>query len=242
MSAAASQQPVLGFFARMRQKFSCCQKPDDKAAKSAEEEKLDEKMRQIQELRDFFRELGIYMLMLFCFSLSIWLDSQSVQKYNLAQLFTRTIAAQTPSSIDSFYSMFYSYQNSTGGCSGILCALTSMDYFASDSVFTQANQSAGATYLGNVLLGQIRLRQIRVQKKACSSFYQKLESIDCFPDYALGVEETTYTKEWAPDFDTSVDKGFLWQSKGSGFGVRGMGFGAWSLGSGFKLAVIFFVS
>jgi hypothetical protein len=182
MSAAASQQPVLGFVARMRQKFSCCQKPDDKAAKSAEEEKLDEKMRQIQELRDFFRELGIYMLMLFCFSLSIWLDSQSVQKYNLAQLFTRTIAAQTPSSIDSFYSMFYSYQNSTGGCSGILCALTSMDYFASDSVFTQANQSAGATYLGNVLLGQIRLRQIRVQKKACSSFYQKLESIDCFPD------------------------------------------------------------
>jgi hypothetical protein len=74
MTAAASQQPVVGFVHRMRQKFSCCQKPDDKAAKSAEQEKLDEKLRQIQELREFFRKLGIYMLMLFCFSLSIWLD------------------------------------------------------------------------------------------------------------------------------------------------------------------------
>jgi hypothetical protein len=217
-AAAASQQP--GFFGKI---FSCC-RARDKAPE--EEKKVDEKARQIQELRDFFRELGIYMLMLLCFSLSIWLDSQSSQKYNLAQIFARTISAQPPTSIDAFYSMFYSYQNSTGGCTGILCTLTAMDYFASDNVFTQANQSAGsATFLGNVLLGQIRLRQVRVQQRTCSSFYQKLEATNCFPDYAVGAEETTYTKEWAPDFDTSVDKGFIWQSKGkgSGFWVYGKG-------------------
>jgi hypothetical protein len=196
-------------FAKFKEKLSCCRKPDK--ATAPEDQCADSKAKQVQELRDFFRELGIYLLMLFCFSLAIWLDSSSIQKHNLARIIMDVIKpGEAPASIDAFFEQMYSYQNSTGKCSGILCTLTSTDYFAAG----HANgTSGGAAHLGSVLLGQIRFRQIRVQKTECSSFYQKLESTDCFPEYPAGQEETTFTKDWAPDFDTSVDLGFTYQSQ-----------------------------
>jgi hypothetical protein len=119
--------------------------------------------------------------------------------------------AEAPSSIDAFYEKMYTFQNSSGKCSGILCVLNSADYFAGD---TAANQSSSSPiFLGSMLLGQMRFRQVRVQKTTCSSFYQKLEDIECYPEYAAGQEETTYTKDWAPDFDTSVDAAFKYQSQ-----------------------------
>jgi hypothetical protein len=205
MAAAVSYEP--SFWSKLKEKFS------KEPVKSPEEQNIDTKVKQVEELREFFRELGIYLLMLFCFSLAIWLDSSSVQKYNLAQVFMGKItASEVPSSVDSFYSMLYSRNASSGECSGVLCALTSPDTFAlGDAAGNGANQSTSSHY-GSALIGQIRLRQIRVQKKDCSSFYQNLEAADCFPDYAAGAEETSYTKEWAPDFDTSVAAAFKWQS------------------------------
>jgi hypothetical protein len=188
----------------------CCRKPDQEAEKTAAEKLLDAKQQQVQDLREFFRELCIYLLMLGCFSLSIWLDSSSLQKHNLASAFNKAIMpADTPTSIDSFFSTLYSRDNSTGGCSGMLCKITTTDYFASE-----LNHSSRASDLyGSVMLGQIRLRQIRVQKRECASFYKQLEAIDCYPDFAAGEEETTFTKEWYPDFDTSVDTAFKWRSQ-----------------------------
>jgi hypothetical protein len=211
MAPAASFEP--SFFAKLKQKFSCCRKSENAVHPSSCEP--DMKARQVQELREFFRELGIYLLMLFCFSLSIWLDSPSVQQFNLAQIFMSAVRPEVaPTSIAAFFDMLYTQNNATGGCSGILCTLTSPDYFAADyNVFADANQSAGAqTYMGSIILGDIRLRQIRVQRQDCSSFYQKLEPINCYPDYSFGSEETAFTKEWAADFDTSVDAAFKWLS------------------------------
>jgi hypothetical protein len=211
MAAPVSYEP--SFFLRLKQKLSlllCSKKPDN--IKAIEALPADSKARQVQDLREFFRELGIYLLMLFCFSLAIWLDSSSIQQHNLARVFKDVIKpGEAPSSINAFYELLYSYQNSSDSCSGILCSLTSIDYFAGDSA---ANQTSGSsTFLGSTLLGQMRLRQIRVQKAPCSSFFQKLEAIDCYPEYAAGQEETTYTKDWAPDFDTSMDAGFQYQSQ-----------------------------
>jgi hypothetical protein len=207
---AATISYEQSFASRLKQRFSCFKKPDD--VKAPEELPADSKARQVQDLREFFRELGIYLLMLICFSLAIWLDSSSIQQHNLARIFMQVIKPKdSPTSVDAFYELLHSYQNSTGKCSGILCALTSTDYFAADSAGNQS--SGGSIYLGSMLLGQIRLRQVRVQKAACSSFYQKLEDIDCYPEYAAGQEETTYTKDWAPDFDTSTDSGFKYQSQ-----------------------------
>jgi hypothetical protein len=220
MAAAVSYEP--SFWSKLKQKFSCCQATDKELVKSPEEQNMDTKVKQVEELREFFRELGIYLLMLFCFSLAIWLDSSSVQKYNLAQIFVGKVKPfESPSSVDSFYSMLYSRNSSSGECSGLLCALSSPDTFAlgDDAAGNAANRTTSSHY-GSVLLGQIRLRQIRVQKKDCSSFYQNLEAADCFPDYAAGAEETSYTKEWAPDFDTSADAGFKWQSSADTGEVR----------------------
>jgi hypothetical protein len=198
------------FFAKLKETVRCCRKPRKEADKTPEEQRTDSKEKQVQDLREFFRELGVYLLMLCCFSLSIWMDSSSIQKHNMASTFMEAVMpAGPPASVDSFFSMMYSHQNSTGVCAGILCRLTTPDYFSSE-----VNRSSGASdFFGSLLLGQIRLRQIRVQKVGCSSFYQTLESIDCFPDFGAGAEETTFTKEWAPDFDTSVDPGFKWQSQ-----------------------------
>jgi hypothetical protein len=198
------------FFAKLKAKVSCCQKSEKTTDKTPDEQRADARERQVQDLREFFRELGIYLLMLGCFSLSIWLDSSSLQKHNLASIFmTAAMPTDAPSGIESFLSSLYSLQNATGACSGILCRMTTTDYFAAEV----NHSSSSSSFFGSALLGQIRLRQVRVQKRPCPAFYEKLEATNCYPDYAAGAEETTFTKEWAPDFDTSIDAGFKWQSQ-----------------------------
>ena len=198
------------FFAKLKAKVSCCRKSDKETDKTTSERRADAREEQVQNLREFFRELGIYLLMLGCFSLSIWLDSSSLQKHNLASIFMAAVMpSDKPSSIDSFLSSLYSRQNGTDACSGIMCRMTTTDYFAS-----QVNHSSSSSsFFGSALLGQIRLRQMRVQKRPCPALYDKLEASNCYPDFAAGAEETTFTKEWAPDFDTSIDAGFKWQSQ-----------------------------
>jgi hypothetical protein len=125
-----------------------------------------------------------------------------------AQLFARTIfdPENAPGDVNAFWDFLYSADDADS-CSGVFCTLSKLDYFSQELLNGQNGTQNAFLYYGNRLLGQVsaprpapsfcsvrptfltrllpkvRLRQVRVQHKDCSRFWNQFDaaSTKCEP-------------------------------------------------------------
>lgn len=183
----------------------CCGKPATVHPTEGQKE-LTGKAKHVYDLRIFFKELIKYVVWLLAFTLVIFMGKNSIQQYNLIQFFKTNVlgAQETPNSISTFWD--YLYSSGKEGPAGLIPAL-------SGSLSTgEFNSTASVFLFGNRLLGNIRLRQVRVQPSACLPYYLQLEKdARCYPDWSFFMEEVKYSKDWNADFDTSNEE-YQWKS------------------------------
>jgi Ca2+-binding EF-hand superfamily protein len=191
----------ISFFRRI----FCCAKPGS-VHPTESEQKLTGKAKHVQDLRMFFKELTKYVAWLLVFTIVIFMGKNSMQQYNLIQFFKTQVlgVAEMPNSIATFWN--YLYSNDEGGPVGLIPAL-------SGSLTSSENNSTASLFLfGNRLLGNIRLRQVRIQPSDCLPYYLQLEKdARCYPDWSFFMEEVKYSKDWNADFDTTNDE-YQWKS------------------------------
>jgi hypothetical protein len=190
-----------GFFNRI----FCCAKPAS-VHPCDKEKKLSGKAKHVYDLRMFFKELFKYVAWLLAFTVVIFMGKNSIQQYNLIQFFKSSVlgAAESPNSISTFWD--YLYSNGNEGPTGLIPAL-------SGSLSAGENNSSASVFLlGNRLLGNIRLRQVRIQPSECMPYYLQIEKdARCYPDWSFFMEEVKYSKDWNADFDTSNEE-YQWKS------------------------------
>ena len=192
----------IGFFRRI----FCCAKPATVHPIESEKE-LTGKAKHVNDLRVFFKELIRYVTWLLAFTIVIFMGKNSIQQYNLIQFFKTNVlgVAETPHSIPSFWD--YLYSNGEKGPGGLIPALS-----GSLSTGEDSNSTASIFLFGNRLLGNIRLRQVRIQPSACLPYYLQLEKdARCYSDWSFFMEEVKYSKDWNADFDTSNEE-HQWKS------------------------------
>jgi hypothetical protein len=183
----------------------CCAKPAVVHPSESEKE-LSGKAKHVHDLRMFFQELFKYVAWLLAFTVVIFMGKNSIQQYNLIQFFKSSVlgAAVAPNSISTFWD--YLYATGSEGPSGLIPTL-------SGSLSSgEKNSTASIFLLGNRLLGNIRLRQVRIQPSECMPYYLQLEKdARCYSDWSFFMEEVKYSKEWNADFDTSNEE-YQWKS------------------------------
>lgn len=171
------------------------------------QKELSGKAKHVYDLQMFFKELIKYVSWLLAFTVVIFMGKNSIQQFNLIQFFKTNVlgAAEIPNSIATFWD--YMYMNGEAGPAGLIPALS-----GSLSTGEDGNSTASMFLFGNRLLGNIRLRQVRIQPSECLPYYLQLEKdARCYPDWSFLKEEVKYSKDWNADFDTSNDE-YQWKS------------------------------
>ena len=171
------------------------------------QKELSGKAKHVYDLQMFFKELIKYVSWLLAFTVVIFMGKNSIQQFNLIQFFKTNVlgAAEIPNSIATFWD--YMYMNGEAGPAGLIPALS-----GSLSTGEDGNSTASMFLFGNRLLGNIRLRQVRIQPSECLPYYLQLEKdARCYPDWSFFKEEVKYSKDWNADFDTSNDE-YQWKS------------------------------
>lgn len=141
--------------------------------------------------KQWFKEVGLYVLFVFAFTWVIYAGRSNDAYIGYKQFWTRTVDkhisnVSTPDTVlEQIESLF-------------LEDFVDRDNFTIDSYSTKA---ARGYMHGSVLIGQVRVRQLRVKEGECSRTYAKLvdfgiaASAKCFPSWNDGEEETAYSKE-----------------------------------------------
>ena len=190
---------------RLFDRLLCCAKPASVHPSESKNE-LSGKAKHVYDLQMFFKELFKYVAWLLAFTIVIFMGKNSIQQYNLIQFFKSSVlgSADAPTSIATFWD--YLYTNGKEGPSGLIPAL-------SGTLNTGENNSTASVFLlGNRLLGNIRLRQVRIQPSECMPYYLQLEKdARCYPDWSFFLEEVKYSKDLNADFDTSNEE-YQWKS------------------------------
>jgi hypothetical protein len=151
------------------------------------------------ELMLFLKELGRYSIWVLAISMISMVTRNSIDMYFTNQVIKNSIQsviASDPQSntVDSIWS-----------------ALTSISVFFLESKFFSADKTIPKVYdrnydtFGNLRIGDVALRQVRVDSSSCHSLLSDVGS-NCSPDFTYFDEADTFLKPWEPNWSPPASR------------------------------------